>query len=55
VLGKWPLTRVKEAAREHLRLFGTKGICLGGSASGTYTARAARAFRAMVEVAGEGL
>jgi hypothetical protein len=55
VLEKWPLARLKEAAREHLRLFGRRGLCLGGSASGTYTARAARAFRAMVEVAGEGL
>ncbi len=54
VLEKWPLERIQEAARERLRRFGTRGICLGGSASGTYTERAARAFRAMVEVAREG-
>jgi len=53
VLGKWPLERVLEAARERLRRFGTRGLCLGGSASGTYTERAARAFRAMVEVVKE--
>ncbi len=51
VLEKWPMARIKEAAREHLRQFGKRGLCLGGSASGTYTARAAKAFRAMVEAA----
>jgi len=50
MLGKWPLERVKEAARDRLRRYGTRGICLGGSASGTYTERAARAFLAMAEV-----
>jgi hypothetical protein len=53
VLEKWPIERVQAAAREHLRLFGTRGLCLGGSASGTYTERAARAFRAMVDVVQE--
>lgn len=53
VLEKWPVVRIEKAAREHLRLFGSRGLCLGGSASGTYTERAARAFRAMAQVARE--
>jgi hypothetical protein len=51
MLGKWPVERVKAAACDRLRRFGTRGICLGGSASGTYTEQAARAFLALVEVA----
>ena len=47
VLEKWPEARIQEAARDRLRRYGTRGICLGGSASGTYTERAARAFRAI--------
>jgi hypothetical protein len=50
VLEKWPIAKIEKAAQEHLRLFGSRGLCLGGSASGTYTERAARAFRAMAEV-----
>jgi hypothetical protein len=29
--------------------YGKHGFCLGGSASGTYTERAARAFRSLVK------
>ncbi|MFO7957222.1 MAG: uroporphyrinogen decarboxylase family protein [Candidatus Brocadiia bacterium] len=53
VLEKWPVQKVKAAARERLERYGQRGICLGGSASGTYGERAARAFMAMVEVAEE--
>jgi len=50
VLGKWPLEKIEQAALERLEQFGTLGICLGGSASGTYTEQAARAFCAMAEL-----
>jgi hypothetical protein len=53
MLEKWPLERVKDAARDRLRRYGTRGICLGGSASGTYTERAARAFLALADVVSE--
>lgn len=49
VLGKWPLERIGDAARERLRQYGTRGICLGGSASGTYGEQAARAFCALAD------
>ena len=52
-LGKWPAERIREAARDRLRRYGTRGICLGGSASGTYTERAARAFLLMTETVQE--
>lgn len=49
MLGKWPVEKVLEGLRERLRCYGTRGICIGGSASGTYTERTARAFCALVE------
>jgi len=51
MLEKWPIEKVKAAARDRLERYGQRGFCLGGSASGTYGERAARAFMAMVEVA----
>ena len=53
MLEKWPLERVQSAARDRLRRYGTRGICLGGSASGTYAERAVQAFLAMAEVVQE--
>jgi len=52
-LEKWPAERIREAARDRLRRYGTQGFCLGGSASGTYTERAARAFLLLTEVVQE--
>jgi len=50
VLEKWPLEKLKDAAQDRLRRYGRTGICLGGSASGTYTERAARAFCALADL-----
>lgn len=53
MLGKWPLDRVKAGVAERLDAYGTRGICLGGSASGTYGERAATAFMAMADAVEE--
>lgn len=45
--------KVLEMARASLEAAGTTGYCLGGSASGTFTQRAAENFMAAVEVARE--
>jgi hypothetical protein len=42
---------VKARGRECIEATGTNGYCLGGTASGTYTEKAARNFMALVEVA----
>jgi hypothetical protein len=44
---------VQEIARERIAQAGADGFCLGGTASGTYTERAARNFIALVDVARE--
>ncbi len=54
MLEKWPLDRVVGEAAKRLAEFGTRSICLGGSASGTYTERAAAAFCAMAKMARDG-
>ena len=42
---------VKLMARKCIEAAGTDGYCLGGTASGTYTEKAAQNFIALVEVA----
>ena len=42
---------VKVMARKCIEAAGTDGYCLGGTASGTYTEKAAQNFIALVEVA----
>jgi hypothetical protein len=49
VLEKRPVEEIVKAARRRMEQYGKHGFCLGGSASGTYTERAARAFRSLVK------
>jgi len=51
VLEKLPLEEIKRQARQRIQQYGTRGFCLGGSASGTYGERAAEAFCALAELA----
>jgi uroporphyrinogen-III decarboxylase len=51
VLEQWDADAVKELGRRRIEEAGTTGFILGGTASGTYTERAARNFIALVEVA----
>lgn len=51
VIEKLPTDKVKAIAAERLEAAGTRGFVLGGTASGTYTERAARNFIAMKDVA----
>lgn len=51
VTNQQPVEEVKAIAAQRLEAAGTKGFCLGGTASGTYTEAGARNFIAMVEVA----
>ena len=53
VLETRPTAEVLELGRQTLRKTGTRSFCLGGTASGTYTEKAARNFIALVEVAWE--
>jgi uroporphyrinogen-III decarboxylase len=53
ILEKRDVETVKRMGREALAQAGPDGFCLGGTASGTYTERAARNFMALVEVARE--
>jgi uroporphyrinogen-III decarboxylase len=53
MLEKWPTEKTVAEARERLRRYGELGICLGGSASGTYGERAARAFCAIADAVRE--
>jgi len=53
VLEKQPLNYLKDEARKRLQEYGVKGFCMGGSASGTYGERGARAFCILAEVASE--
>jgi len=50
VLESLPTADVQAIARERLAAAGSEGFILGGTASGTYTERAARNFIALVEV-----
>jgi len=51
VIDRLSESEVKTIAVQRLEAAGTRGFVLGGTASGTYTERAARNFMAMVEVA----
>lgn len=53
VLEALPVDHIQEIARTRLRQAGGTGFVLGGTASGTYTEKGARAFMAMVDVAEE--
>lgn len=53
VVEKRDVEEVKRRGRELLEQAGPDGFCLGGTASGTYTEKGARAFRALVAVAEE--
>jgi len=53
IVEKLDTERVKQLGRELIEQAGPDGFCLGGTASGTYTERAARNFMALVEVAEE--
>lgn len=53
VIDKLPVEEVKRIARERIEQAGTRGFVLSGTASGTYTDRAARNFIAMADVARE--
>ena len=53
VINQRPTEEVKAIAAERLAAAGSRGFCLGGTASGTYTEHGARNFMAMVEVAEE--
>ena len=44
---------VREMGRQCLEMAGPDGYCLGGTASGTYTEKAARNFIALVDVSKE--
>lgn len=46
-------SEIRRLGAERLEAAGTRGFCLGGTASGTYGERAARNFMALVEVAEE--
>ncbi len=51
VIEKLDREQVQQIARERLEAAGPRSFCLGGTASGTYTEKAAENFIAMVEVA----
>jgi uroporphyrinogen-III decarboxylase len=51
VLEQWEADAVRELGRQRIQEAGTTGFILGGTASGTYTERAARNFMALVDVA----
>ena len=53
VLEQLPAAEVQAIARERLAAAGSDGFVLGGTASGTYTDRAARSFIALVQVSQE--
>ncbi len=53
VLDKWDTDAVMELGRQRIEEAGTTGFILGGTASGTYTEKAAKNFVALVEVAKE--
>ncbi|MBI3911684.1 MAG: hypothetical protein HY320_12235 [Armatimonadetes bacterium] len=53
VLEQWDAVAVKELGRRRIEEAGARGFVLGGTASGTYTERAARNFVALVDVAQE--
>lgn len=53
LIDKEPEAKVRQIARERLAQAGPDNFVLGGTASGTYTERAARNFIAMAEVAAE--
>jgi uroporphyrinogen-III decarboxylase len=53
VLEKWDTDAVMELGRQRLEEGGDTGFILGGTASGTYTEKAARNFIALAEVAKE--
>jgi len=53
VINQRPTAEVKAIAAERLAAAGSRGFCLGGTASGTYREHGARNFIAMVEVAQE--
>jgi hypothetical protein len=51
VMDKLPFHEIAPMAIERLEAAGDRGFILGGTASGTYTEKAARNFIALVEVA----
>jgi hypothetical protein len=51
VLEQWEADAVRELGRQRIEEAGMTGFILGGTASGTYTERAARNFIALVDVA----
>ncbi len=51
VLEQWAEEAVRELGRRRIEEAGATGFILGGTASGTYTERAARSFIALVDVA----
>lgn len=51
MINQLPEDEVKKIAAERLEAAGSRGFCLGGTASGTYEEQGARGFMAMVEVA----
>jgi hypothetical protein len=53
IIDSLPAADVQAIARERLAAAGPVGFILGGTASGTYTERAARNFIALVEVSEE--
>ncbi len=53
IIDRLPAAEVKRIARERLQAAGASGFILGGTASGTYTERAAAKFIEMVRVAEE--
>lgn len=53
IVDKQPFERVAALARERLAAAGSRGFILGGTASGTYTERAARNFIGLVSVVEE--
>ena len=53
VLGKLPIDEIRRQGRRRIEQYGTRGFCLGGSASGTYGERTAEAFCALAELAEE--
>ncbi len=53
VIEKRDVEEVKRIGREVVEQAGPDGLCLGGTASGTYTEKGARGFMALVEVVTE--
>ena len=51
VINQLPTEQVQAMAGERLEAAGSRGFCLGGTASGTYREQGARNFMAMVDVA----